>query len=90
MDGKDALIKSLMKDIDESDHQYHRALQSHLENVNSLVNFQLRRLEEMEDRLQEEIHVLRTMFDKERSDDNVYQHTYVQLYVSTYSTYVTK
>ena len=66
VDRKDALIKSLMKDIDESDRQYHRALQSHLENVNNLVQFQLSRLQEMEDKLQEELHVLREMFDKER------------------------
>lgn len=72
VDCKDAVIKSLMRDIEESEGQYHRALQGHLDSVNGLVEFQLRRLQEREEAFQEEVGELQLKFDQER---------YVRMYV---------
>ena len=66
VDCKDAVIKSLMRDIEESEWQYHRALQGHLDNVNGLIEFQLRRLQERENAFQEEVGELQLKFDQER------------------------
>ena len=72
MDCKDAVIKSLMRDIEESEGQYHRALQGHLDSVNGLIEFQQRRLQEREEAFQEEVGELQLKFDQER---------YVRMYI---------
>lgn len=72
VDCKDAVIKSLMRDIEESEGQYHRALQGHLDSVNGLIEFQLRRLQEREEAFQEEVGELQLKFDQER---------YVRMYI---------
>lgn len=37
IDRKEAIIKSLVKDIDEAEEQYQMALRSHLQNVDRLI-----------------------------------------------------
>ena len=66
IDKKNAIIQSLLRDIEEAEQQYDRALQSHLENVNSLIDFQLRRIQELQDTFQEEVDMLIKTFDEER------------------------
>jgi len=37
IDRKEAIIKSLVKDIEEAEEQYQMALRSHLQNVDRLI-----------------------------------------------------
>ena len=44
IDRKEAIIKSLVKDIEEAEEQYQMALRSHLQNVDRLIGGSLSRL----------------------------------------------
>lgn len=37
VDRKDAILHSLVRDIEESEEQYHMSLRSHIENVDKLI-----------------------------------------------------
>jgi len=67
IDRKEAIIKSLVKDIEEAEEQYQMALRSHLQNVDKLIDLQQCRLRELGNEFTEEQETLKTEFDSERS-----------------------
>ncbi|KAJ7387898.1 Dynein regulatory complex subunit 2 [Desmophyllum pertusum] len=66
IDRKEAIIKSLVKDIEEAEEQYQMALRSHLQNVDRLIDLQQRRLHEAQDEYDQEQEILKEEFDTER------------------------
>ena len=48
VDRKESVIKSLVKDLLESEEQYFMALRNHLENIDKLADFQTERLRQLE------------------------------------------
>ncbi|KAK2173222.1 hypothetical protein NP493_892g03010 [Ridgeia piscesae] len=66
VDRKDSIIKSLVKDLLESEEQYFMALRSHLQNVDQLVDLQKQRLSQLELEFETEQDVLIVEFDTER------------------------
>lgn len=66
IDRKEAIIKSLVKDIEEAEEQYQMALRSHLQNVDRLIDLQQRRLNEAQDEYDQEQEILKEEFDTER------------------------
>ena len=66
IDRKDAIIKSLAKDIEEAEEQYQIALRSHLQNIDSLIDFQAKRIRSLEEEFKNELQVLEKEFETER------------------------
>ena len=66
IDRKDAIIKSLAKDIEEAEEQYQIALRSHLQNIDSLIDFQAKRICSLEEEFKNELQVLEKEFEMER------------------------
>ncbi|KXJ28944.1 dynein regulatory complex subunit 2 [Exaiptasia diaphana] len=73
IDRKEAIIKSLVKDIEEAEEQYQMALRSHLQNEDRLIDLQQRRLRELKDEFTQEQEVIKIEFDMEREKIQ-YQH----------------
>ncbi|XP_048582995.1 dynein regulatory complex subunit 2 [Nematostella vectensis] len=67
IDRKEAIIKSLVKDIEEAEEQYQMALRSHLQNVDRLIDLQYRRLHELGSEFNQEQEILKEEFDTERA-----------------------
>ncbi|XP_046351485.2 dynein regulatory complex subunit 2-like [Haliotis rufescens] len=74
VDRKDAVIKSLAKDIMEAEEQYSMALRSHLQNVDNLIGLQRQRLGKAKHEYTEELDIIMEEFDSER-EMLVEQHT---------------
>jgi len=66
IDRKDAIIKSLARDIEEAEEQYQIALRSHLQNIDSLIDFQSKRIHSLEEEFKDELEVLEREFETER------------------------
>ncbi|XP_065893578.1 dynein regulatory complex subunit 2-like [Dysidea avara] len=66
IDRKDAIIKSLARDIEEAEEQYQIALRSHLQNIDSLIDFQSKRIRSLEEEFKDELEVLEREFETER------------------------
>lgn len=67
IDRKDAVIKSLSKDIAEAEEQYAMALRSHLQNVDYLSDLQKARLEALTREYSVELEIICEEFDLERA-----------------------
>jgi len=67
VDRKDAILKSLVKDLEEADEQYQMSLRSHLQNLKRLIDFQKNRLERADTENEEELDLLKEEFDTERA-----------------------
>merc|ERR1712154_491999 len=67
IDRKDAVIKSLSKDISEAEEQYAMALRSHLQNVDYLMELQKQRLESLTREYSVELEIICEEFDLERA-----------------------
>ncbi|XP_005090934.1 dynein regulatory complex subunit 2 isoform X1 [Aplysia californica] len=67
IDRKDAVIKSLSKDIAEAEEQYAMALRSHLQNVDYLMELQKQRLEALTREYSVELEIVCEEFDLERA-----------------------
>ena len=65
-DGKNALIRSLAKDIEEAEEQYRVALRRHLVKLDEMLAFQQKRIRNLEQEYDGELEALRAEFDKER------------------------
>jgi len=68
IDRKDAITKSLMKDLDEAEEQYQAAFKSHIQNLKKLGEFQGERLNNMEAEYDREMNDLGDEFEVERSE----------------------
>lgn len=68
IDRKDAIIKSLVKDLDEAEEQYQTAFKSHIQNLKKLLDFQGERLLVADDEYNQELEALQDEFDVERSE----------------------
>lgn len=66
VDRKDAVIKSLAKDLMEAEEQYAMALRSHLQNVDGLIDLQKSRLMKLKSEYEEELEIIKEEFDTER------------------------
>lgn len=66
VDGKNALIRSLAKDIEEAEEQYQVALRRHLVKLDEMLAFQQKRIRNLEQEYDGELEALRAEFDKER------------------------
>ena len=66
IDRKDAIIKSLARDIEEAEEQYQIALRSHLQNIDSLIDFQSKRIHSLEEEFKDELELLEREFETER------------------------
>ncbi|KAK3751513.1 hypothetical protein QZH41_019090 [Actinostola sp. cb2023] len=73
IDRKEAIIKSLVKDIEEAEEQYQMALRSHLQNEDGLIDLQQRRLRELKFEFSQEQEIVKIEFDTERETIQ-YQH----------------
>ncbi|KAH3890956.1 dynein regulatory complex subunit 2-like [Dreissena polymorpha] len=67
VDRKDAVIKSLAKDLMEAEEQYSMALRSHLQNIDNLIDAQKARLQKLQDEYDDELEIIREEFDTERA-----------------------
>lgn len=67
IDSKDAILKSLVKDLDEAEEQYQTAIKKHLQNLRKLLDFQQDRCQKSEGEYNEELDSLMDEFDSERS-----------------------
>lgn len=67
IDRKDAVIKSLSKDLDEAEEQYCMALRSHMKNIDYLIGLQKQRLQALEEEYDDELEIIREEFDSERA-----------------------
>ncbi|XP_076473124.1 dynein regulatory complex subunit 2-like [Babylonia areolata] len=67
IDRKDAVIKSLSKDLGEAEEQYSMAFRSHLQNIDYLIDLQKQRLQTLEQECSEELEIIREEFDSERA-----------------------
>lgn len=67
VDRKDAVIKSLAKDLMEAEEQYAMALRSHLQNVDGLIDLQKSRLEKQFSEYDVELEIIKEEFDTERA-----------------------
>ena len=66
VDCKNALIRSLAKDIEEAEEQYRVSLRRHLVKLEEMLAFQQKRIRKLEQEYAEELETLRAEFDKER------------------------
>lgn len=67
IDRKDAVIKSLSKDLAEAEEQYSMGFRSHLQNIDYLIDLQKQRLQTLEQECLEELEIVREEFDTERA-----------------------
>ncbi|KAK2170331.1 hypothetical protein LSH36_3g13035 [Paralvinella palmiformis] len=67
VDRKESVIKSLAKDLMEAEEQYAMALRSHLQNVDSLIDLQRHRMEQLNKEFSTEQQTLMEEFDTERT-----------------------
>jgi len=67
VDRKDAILKSLVKDLEEAEEQYQTSLRSHMQNLRKLVDFQGSRLIKEDEGYEEELEAVKDEFDKERA-----------------------
>ncbi|CAG5130004.1 unnamed protein product, partial [Candidula unifasciata] len=67
IDSKDAVIKSLFKDIAEAEEQYAMALRSHLQKIDFLMDLQMKRIESLNQEYAMELEIICEEFDLERS-----------------------
>lgn len=67
IDRKDAVIKSLTKDLAEAEEQYSMAFRSHLCNIDRLIDLQKERLATLEQEFADELEIIREEFDTERA-----------------------
>jgi dynein regulatory complex subunit 2 len=68
VDRKDAVIRILMDDLNESESQNCRSQQHHVEQVKHLVNLHENRLHRLEAEFERDLHTLKTEFDSERQE----------------------
>ena len=66
VDRKESVIKSLVKDLLESEEHYFMALRSHLQNIDKLADFQTERLRQLKMKFANEQKTLIFEFDTER------------------------
>eukprot|EP01136_Pigoraptor_vietnamica_P024255 Opistho-1_new@77130 len=66
VDRKDAIIKSLARDLEEAEEQYQMALHSHMQNVDHVVGLQESRLRDLEAEFLEELETIKSEFNRER------------------------
>ncbi|KAL5477733.1 hypothetical protein EMCRGX_G024571 [Ephydatia muelleri] len=66
VDRKDAIIRSLAKDLEEAEEQYQVALRTHLKKTDSLIEFQAKKMRELEEDYEQELAALQLEFDRER------------------------
>jgi len=66
VDRKDAILKSLVKDLEEAEEQYQVSLRSHIQNIDKLIDFQENRLVMLEEEFENELERIKEEFDKER------------------------
>ncbi|NWR63064.1 DRC2 protein, partial [Bucorvus abyssinicus] len=66
MDCKDSVIESLVKDLEEAEEQHARALRSHLQNVDRLLQLQRCRLTCLEEGYEAQAKALKVEFEAER------------------------
>ncbi|XP_050399667.1 dynein regulatory complex subunit 2 [Patella vulgata] len=67
VDRKDAVIKSLAKDLMEAEEQYSMALRSHIQNIDNLIALQQQLLSKYEDQYTDELEIIKEEFDTERA-----------------------
>ncbi|KAL3856679.1 hypothetical protein ACJMK2_011406 [Sinanodonta woodiana] len=67
VDRKDAVIKSLAKDLQEAEEQYAMALRSHVQNIDNLIDLHQQRLTTLHTEYQEELEIIKEEFDTERT-----------------------
>lgn len=67
IDRKDAILTSLVRDLEEAEEQYQTAIKSHLQNLRKLLDFQNERLEKADYEYDEELEALKMEFETERS-----------------------
>ncbi|EDV20189.1 Coiled-coil domain-containing protein 65 [Trichoplax sp. H2] len=67
VDRKDAIVKSLGKDLEEAEEQYQMALRSHLQNMDELIALQHSRLTSVKSEYDKQLEILKQEFDSERS-----------------------
>lgn len=67
VDRKDAVIKSLAKDLMEAEEQYAMALRSHLQNIDNLIDLQKSRLDKLKSEYEDELEIIKEEFDTERA-----------------------
>ena len=68
IDRKDAITKSLVKDLDEAEEQYQTAFKSHIQNLKKLLSFQGERLLVADEEYEEELAAIKDEFDTESSE----------------------
>ena len=68
IDRKDAITKSLVKDLDEAEEQYQTAFKSHIQNLKKLLKFQEERLFKADEEYSEELAALEGEFDTEKGE----------------------
>ncbi|CAH2224266.1 dynein regulatory complex subunit 2 [Pelobates cultripes] len=66
VDCKDSVIKSLAKDVEESEEQYTHALRSHLQNIDQLLELQRERIALLKEEYQQELDAVQKEFETER------------------------
>eukprot|EP01137_Pigoraptor_chileana_P035014 Opistho-2@28421 len=66
VDRKDAIIKSLARDLEEAEEQYQMALHSHMQNVDQVVGLQETRLGDLETEFIDELETIKAEFNRER------------------------
>lgn len=67
IDRKDAISKSLNKDLEEAEEQYQAAFKSHIQNIKQLLTFQGERLLSLDTEYDEELEALKNEFENERN-----------------------
>ena len=67
VDRKDAIIQMLDRDVEESEDQFQRALRSHLQNVDELIELQDARLLRAEKDFERDLRVIETEFSTEKN-----------------------
>lgn len=67
IDRKEAIIKSLVKDIEEAEEQYEMAFRSHLQNEDRLIDLHQSRLKTLSEEFKKEQETVKKEFDNERS-----------------------
>ncbi|KAM8977465.1 dynein regulatory complex subunit 2 [Pelodytes ibericus] len=66
VDCKDSVIKSLAKDVEESEEQYAHALRSHLQNIDKQLELQRDRISLLQEEYQQELDAVQKEFETER------------------------
>lgn len=66
IDRKDSVIKALLKDLEESEEQFSKAMRSYFERTDFLVDIQADQLDRIQKKYLEDLEVIKLEFDKER------------------------